>query len=256
MDKTSLGDRMKAYEAATGTVLIPRMPTIIRVDGKAFHTFTRRINEENDPTSRYGPSEKMHQVMMHTAEALCDEIQNAVLAYTQSDEISILLRDYDDLQTQQWFGGKVQKIVSVSASVAATAFNFFWEGQFGRLRYVNELAQFDARVFQIPKEDVANYFIWRQKDATRNSVQFIARKHFSHKELHGKSNEQIQEMLWKEHDCNWNDYAAWKKRGSCIIKKEERIQVTDQTIYGRMKFVEDDHIPIFTADREYIERFV
>lgn len=250
MDKTSLGDRMKAYEAATGAVLVPRMPAIIRVDGKAFHSWTKknlsRINPEYEIESECemigGPSPTLHRMMVRTAQGMCTGVQNAVLAYIQSDEISILLRDYDQLNTQQWFGGKVQKIVSVSASMASSYFNLYWT-RYGAPFHINDVALFDARVFQIPKEDVTNYFIWRQRDATRNSVNYIARQFFSHKELIGRNVGEVHEMLWSEHGINWDKYDTWMKRGSCVIQSNDK------------GWMEDDDIPIFTQDREYIEKF-
>lgn len=239
-DKTSLGDRMKRYEQSVGTLLIPRTPTIIRVDGKAFHTFTRRLKPDIDPSCAVGPSERMHVVMMDTANAMTKGIQNCVLAYTQSDEISFFLRDWDELGTQQWFGGKVQKIVSVSAAMFAAYFQYLWRNTFGAKSpfiSVEEVPLADSRVFQLPKEEVTNYFIWRQKDAERNSINFIARLYFSHKRLDRKNTSQVQEMLFREHGINWNDFATWKKRGSCIVDN-----------------MWDDEIPIFTQDRDYIEK--
>ena len=250
-DKTSLGDRMKSYEAAVGTVLLPRTPTIIRVDGKAFHTFTKRITPFNDPSSQFGPSEMMHKVMMLTAQAMCSQMQNVAVAYTQSDEISFLLRDYDRLESQQWFGGKVQKIASVSASMAAAYFNYMWGQVFDEWQagHIGDIALFDSRVFQIPKDDVVNYFVWRQKDATRNSINFIARKYFSHKRLHGLNTDQVQELLWKEHEINWSHFDNWKKRGACVKPNPD--------IYSSVAaWVHDDNIPVFTQDRHYIGNFV
>jgi len=250
-DKTSLGDRMKSFEVAVGNQLIPRMPTIIRVDGKAFHTFTKKINNTNDPSSEFGPSEMFHSVMTSTAMGLCNYIQNATIAYHQSDEISILLRDYDKFETQQWFGGKVQKIVSTSAAMAASYFNHSWQRIFDEdPTLFNELGLFDSRVFQVPKEDVNNYFLWRQQDATRNSINFIGQKHFSHKELQFKSTSDVQEMLWSEFDCNWNDFATWKKRGQCIVKN------TDGNYSQSTPWVVDPNIPIFSKDTDYINKLV
>jgi tRNA(His) guanylyltransferase len=247
MDKTTIGDRMKRYEVVTKSLVTPRTPLIIRVDGKAFHTFTKRLNEKVDPTCSYGPSQKMHNVMMNTTQAMCQQMQNVVLAYTQSDEISFVLRDWDTIQTQQWFGGNVQKMASVSASMAAVYFNFFWAQEFGENPdYVGDLALFDSRVFTLPKEEVTNYLLWRQQDATRNSINFIARLHFSHKELHGKNVSQVQEMLWSEHDCNWNDYATWKKRGSCVVKNPNPFDSSSAWVW-------DDEIPIFSKERDYVE---
>ena len=247
MDKTSLGDRMKAYEGVSKMHLLRRTPVIIRVDGKAFHTFTKMITEQNDPSSSYGPSEKFHTCMMDTAFVLCSRIQNCVMAYTQSDDISLLLKDWTKIETDQWFGGNVQKIASVSASIATAYFNYAWDAQFPEVSA--DLALFDARVFNIPKEDVVNYFIWRQQDATRNSINFIGRKHFSHKQMHGKSTSEIQEMLFHEHDCNWNDYATWKRRGSCVIKKDT---YNTGNFVPESFWIKDETIPIFTQEREYI----
>jgi len=242
-DKTSLGDRMKRYEQSVSGLLIPRTPTIIRVDGKAFHTFTRKLTSKVDPSCATGPSADMHKIMMAVANALCSQIQNCVFAYSQSDEISFFLRDWDELGTQQWFGGKVQKIVSISAAMASVYFEVLWRNHWIHAHPTmvpTELPQqplFDARVFQLPKEEVTNYFIWRQKDATRNSINFVARLYFSHKQLDGKNTSEVQDMLYNEHNVNWNDLATWKKRGACVVDG-----------------VLDDEIPIFTQDRSYIDR--
>lgn len=234
---------MKDYERVTKHALTPRMPTIIRVDGKAFHTFTKRLNKDVDPSCATGPSEKMHAVMARTTRAMCNQMQNVALAYTQSDEISFLLRDYDKLETQQWFGGKIQKIASVSAGMASAYFNFFWNDEMEtEPAGLKDVALFDARVFQIPKEDVTNYFVWRQKDAVRNSINFIARLYFSHKELHKRDIKNVQEMLWQVHHINWNDFDVWKRRGSCIVPNDVP-----------SGWVEDDNTPIFTKKREYID---
>ena len=247
MDKTTLGNRMKEYENVSKHFLLRRTPVVVRVDGKAFHTFTRKINSMNDISSAIGPSEKMHAVMMNTAQAMFSQMQNCVLAYTQSDEISFLLRDWDKHETEQWFNGNIQKIASVSAAMAATYFNAFWKEWFSEeVTNINDLALFDARVFNVPKEEVTNYFIWRQQDASRNSVQMIARKFFSHKQLHGKNNSEIQDMLMLQHNVNWNDYNTWKKRGACIVGRNQ----PDSFDFW------DEDIPIFTQDRKYIEQYL
>lgn len=239
MTKDSLGDRMKKYEGTTKLQLLGRTPVIIRIDGKAFHTFSKRITrfdpamkESNTPFSA-----AMHKIMVETTRELVDSIQNCVLGYTQSDEISLLLRDWDTHDTQQWFGGVHQKMVSVSASVATAAFNFhasiigFHQGT------IADMAQFDSRVYNIPKEEVTNYFIWRQQDASRNSVQMLGHHHFSQKQMHGKNNSEVQDMLMLEKGINWNDIKTWMKRGTCVTRTGV-----------------DEEIPVFTQDREYIER--
>lgn len=239
MDKSSLGDRMKKYESASQTKLLRRTPVIIRIDGKAFHTWTKRLKAV-DPSLEKGPfSELMHKCMLHTTEHLYNNIQNAALGYTQSDEISILLNDWKRHETDQWFDSKVQKMVSVAASMATAYFNFIYT-HLGKGDVVDyDPAMFDARVFNLPKEEVTNYFIWRQQDASRNSVQMLGRFYFSHKEMNGKNNSQVQDMLMEHHGVNWNDISEWKKRGSCV------------DYLGQ-----DDTIPIFTQERYYIENLL
>lgn len=245
MDKTSLGDRMKQYEATTQGLLLRRTPVIIRVDGKAFHTFTRCFKDDNAPDPF---SSVMHRLMVNTAQAMLMNIQCSQFAYTQSDEISILLRDWDKHETQQWFGGKLQKMISVSAAQAAAYFNFFLTREIGQLDYVGAVPLFDSRVFQLPMDEVANYFIWRQQDATRNSVQMLGRHYFSHNEMNGKNVSQIQDMLMGVGilPVNWNDLDTWKKRGTCVLPSADPLDSSTNVSV-------DEEIPIFTKDRCYIE---
>lgn len=253
MDKTSLGDRMKGYERTSSSTLLRRTPVIVRVDGKAFHTYTKKFNAETDPSMKADPfSDIMHQVMAHTAMALTWQTQNAVLGYTQSDEISILLRDWDTLTTDQWFGGSVQKIVSTTAAMAASYFNYFMRGYEETVpdlkpNGIQSIPLFDSRVFNIPKEEVTNYFVWRQKDATRNSINMLARHYFSHKQLHGKNTSEVQDMLMLEHGVNWNNIDTWKKRGTCTYRNPISWSSSQPVVI-------DEEIPIFTQDREYIEK--
>lgn len=177
------------------------------------------------------------------------------MAYTQSDEISLLLTNDDNVDTQAWFDNNLQKLVSLSASIATLAFNkYYYEELYHDFEDDIELyrngifkAQFDSRVFILPKEEVANYFIWRQQDAVRNSIQMVAQSLYSHKELLNKNCNQLQEMIFQK-GVNWNDYETRYKRGLCYIKKP--IQIGEVT---RNKFVADLDIPIFTENREYIE---
>ena len=258
MKSDNLGTRMKGYENVTKTKLLRRTPVIIRIDGKAFHTWTKHLPNV-DESLQEGPfSEYMHKCMVATTFGLVENIQNAVLGYTQSDEISILLNDWQKLETDQWFGGTIQKIASVSASMATAYFNRAWES----IAYSDTIppATFDARVFNLPKEEVTNNFIWRQQDASRNSVQMLARYYFSHKQLHKKNNSEIQDMLMLEKGVNWNDIDTWKKRGTCIVRggyKEPMMGGPDGTWEIRAphnELVVDEDIPIFTQDRNYIEK--
>jgi tRNA(His) 5'-end guanylyltransferase len=267
--KDSLGDRMKEfYENRSKTYLIRRTPVIIRLDGKAFHTFTKGFKRPYD--------EIFHNTMNSTVKYLCENIQGCKLGYTQSDEITLLLTDYDTLTTDAWFGYGVQKMCSVAASMATMAFNKFFSEEYKNYMYnfsfkdrkpTDEereymetlysklsIAMFDARCFSIPKEEVANCFIWRQQDATRNAIQMLGQCNFSHKELHGKSCNDIQDMLMLEKEINFNDMPIEFKRGVCCIKKE--VPCSDRLIGYKTDWVLDKEIPIFTQDRTYVERFV
>ena len=228
-DKDVLGTRMKTYELTTRTFLPRRSYTIIRVDGKAFHTYTRGLERPFDN----GLIEDMNT----TAAYLCKNIMGAKFAYVQSDEISVLLTDFDDIGTQAWFENNVQKMTSVAASMATSKFNQLRlmrkieekmggfssnpmdsEYEFFELVKNNTFAEFDARVFQVPqKVEVENYFIWRQQDATRNSISSVAQSLYSHKELHGVSSDQKQELIFQK-GINWNDYPSRVKRGGIIAK--------------------------------------
>lgn len=241
MKGDSLGDRMKGYEKVTKTKLMKRTPVIIRIDGKAFHTWTRNLKGIDPGLSKDPFSDVMHDAMSRTTQLLVENIQNAVLGYTQSDEISILLNDWKRLETSQWFDNSIQKMASVAASMATAYFNNFIVTQgIG----ITEPAMFDARVFNLPKEEVANYFIWRQQDASRNSVQMLGRHYFSHKEMDRKNVSQVQDILMLDKGVNWNDIETWKKRGTCVY---------NETGLG---VCVDCEIPIFTQDRGYIEKHI
>ncbi len=195
--KASLGDRMKSYEAVTRSVLMPHSYHVIRVDGRAFHTYLRRANKPFDTAFIVD--------MEAVGVALCKEIMGAVFAYGQSDEISVLMQDLEP-QSQPWFGGVVQKVVSIAASLATVALV--------ERRGFALLPQFDARVFTLPSAaEVQNYFLWRQQDAVRNSISMAAQAHFPHKTLLGLNKQELQEKLFRQRDINWNNYPVECKRG-------------------------------------------
>lgn len=263
MDKTSIGDRMKGYENISRTYLPRRIPVIIRLDGKAFHTFTRGFDKPFDKV--------LMNTMQKTMQKLCFEIQGCVFGYTQSDEITLVLTDYETIKTDAWFGYNVQKMASISASIATSAFNLsllqegieiLGEDKYLKLGfYTNKVGQalFDARCFSIPKEEVVNCLIWRQQDATRNSVQAVGQAHFSQKELNGKSCNEIQDMLFTEKNINWGDFPTDCKRGAACYKADEEatfISNGEKTVFHRMGWQIDTEIPIFTSDRNYIERWL
>lgn len=280
MNKDSLGDRMKShYENIPKTRLTRREPVIIRIDGKAFHTFTRGFQRPFDDI--------LIESMQETMKYLCENIQGCKLGYCQSDEISLLITDYETINTAAWFDYQVQKMCSIAASMATLAFNRYfrnnalvkvtitdayfknkerYSGDWEKDRLLKEPyldactkgAMFDARCFSIPKEEVCNYFIWRQQDATRNSIQMVGQANFSHKELQNKSCDKIQDMLMLEKNINWNDFDTVKKRGSCCTKTGIHTVVNMQSgeQVERLVWEIDKEIPIFTQDRNYIERWI
>lgn len=257
---------MKRYESVPRISLTPRMPMIVRVDGRAFHTYTRRFKSiQDDPWSTH-----LRDAMTEAARELLREISGAKVAYLQSDEISVLVTDYDKLSSQAWFDKGVQKICSVGASVATAAFN----SAVHNVGIETTSATFDARCFVLPREEVANYFVWRQRDAEKNSISMLAQHYFSHKELRGKSGSDKQDMLMREHGVNWNDLETWKKRGWCVERKTVTATVAEirsrgtpvstppsadvdpSQVVTRTVVEPDWEPPIFTKSRDYVDRFV
>ena len=274
-----LGTRMKEfYEQVPRFRLTRRTPVAIRLDGKAFHTFTREFEKPFD--------ERLGAAMRETMKYLCENVQNCILGYQQSDEITLILIDYKELNSSAWFNYEIQKMCSISASMATMAFNKFFEKEVNKwiidylgyntgkisvadielkdayMKSLNKGAMFDSRCFNIPKEEVANLIYWRQLDATRNSIQMVGQANFSHKELQNKSCNDIQDMLFKERNINWNDFPTHLKRGSCCVKSEATTTCA-KTVDGevitqaaeRPHWEIDLEIPIFkNEEREYINR--
>lgn len=274
--RDELGTRMKTfYEAVPDTKLVKRMPVAIRIDGKAFHTFTQGFKRPFD--------EVLIRTMQQTTQYLCQNIQGCVLGYTQSDEITLILVDYQTLTTEAWFDYRVEKLCSIAASMATMAFNKYFydnvviynatavdlfkkEYSFKEVycKAINKGAMFDARCFNIPKEEVTNLIYWRQLDASRNSVQMVGQAYFSQNELQDKSCSDIQDMLMTK-GVNWNDLPTYQKRGSCCIRNKIAIESNGVTadVYLRdtsksaNKWIIDTNIPIFKGEgREYIDKLV
>ena len=252
--KDALSDRMKDfYENRTRLFLPRRTYTLIRIDGKAFHTYTHGLKKPFDP----GLVEDMDA----TACYLCKNIQGAKFAFVQSDEISILLTDFESITTDAWFDGNIQKICSVSASMATTKFNklriirwFKENGLSGNGTCVDieniKFAEFDSRTFTIPSPiEVENYFIWRQQDTTRNSIEAVAQSLYSPKELHGKNTDVLQEMCFQK-GINWNEYHGKFKRGRLIIKN---LYTKGEAVRTRWESTEP---PIFTQHRDCLNTLI
>lgn len=255
MVNDALGDRMKEYESRNQYFLQRRTPVIIRVDGKAFHTFTRGFQKPFDGV--FG------NAMVRTMEYLCQNISGCIFGYVQSDEITLVLQDYRKLNTDAWFGYRTDKLCSITASMATMAFNTFFKNEVDKFYYNHcyrtdplfekhyqtyrdaqyKGAMFDARCFNIPKEEVCNCIYWRQLDATRNSIQMVGQANFSHAELQGKSCNEIQDMLHEQRVINWNDFPTRWKRGVAwtktngtdyempILRGEDRKYVDDEVYF-------------------------
>lgn len=253
-----LGKRMKEfYEARARTYLPRRTPVAIRIDGKAFHTFTRGFQKPFD--------EVLGNSMVRTMEYLCKNIQGCVFGYTQSDEITLLLIDYKQLNSEAWFDYQTQKMCSIAASMATMAFNKYFQEEVQKYidgtepifitdeeirlidtysRAVEKGAMFDARVFSIPKEEATNLVYWRQLDATRNSIQMVGQANYSHNVLQGMCCNNIKTMLevdkgiiWGNYPTRWKRGVAWKRSIGVdydmpILKGEDRKYVDEVIFVG------------------------
>lgn len=246
----TFGDRMKSYEAVTNVFLAKKIPVILRFDMCHGHTYTRGFEKPFDNI--------MVITMQKTMKALCESIQGTVFGYTQSDEISLVLVDYQTLETSAWFNYRLEKICSIGASMASRYFNkFFIETVIEEMNkpeninkkfdvYIKKFfsADFDCRAFNIPKEDVCNNILWRQRDAEKNSIQMLAQSLYSHKELQGISRKNLQNKMFTEKGVNWNELPIPYKRGSACRKDENG------------KWYIDCKMPILSENRGYIEDLI
>lgn len=243
MTPDSLGDRMKHYENLPRASLMPKVPVLIRVDGKAFHTLTRKCAKPFD--------QGFSECMAEAAIALCKGIQGAQLAFSFSDEISILVTDFASRETRGWFNYVLPKMISVAAATATAAFYKAY-----RLEFRDDASApvFDARAWNLPAHEVCNYFIWRQQDAIRNSINALAQSYYSPSLLHGLSTERQLTLLYDVQKVRWEDRAHHKKYGFCVVRQE--IVKQEPQPHTRFRWEVDEEIPLFQNDRAYIERFV
>jgi tRNA(His) guanylyltransferase len=265
--KDDLGNRIKEYENVSNFKLMRKGYTILRLDGKAFHTYTKGLLRPFD--------QGLVDDMDNTAIYLCENIQNVICGYVQSDEITLILCDFEKINTSPWFDNKIQKMCSVSASMATAKFNqlrMFREASKERDHSLSsiaesvwdndnitssdiinfKLAMFDSRVFQVPnKMECTNVLIWRQQDTVKNSISSLAQTMFSHKELQGKNGKEKQEMMFQKDGTNWNDFDPKLKRGRMIVKetyeKEPGVFRTQWVSVAP---------PTFTQDREYLDELI
>lgn len=243
--KDLFGDRMKDYENRFRFHLPRRSYTLMRLDGKSFHSYTSGCKKPFDM--------ELIEDLQETTRHLCSNIMGSVMGYHQSDEISILITDFNKITSESWFDNNLQKLVSVSSSIFTAKFN-----QLRTLRILKstelseyekyakiesmKLAVFDSRVWSISDPvEVYNAFVWRQQDCTKNAISMAASAVFSHKELHKLNGNQKQEKLFSEKGINFNDYPTDTKRGALIYKDIEG------------KWIIDKEIPIFTKDPMFIK---
>ena len=274
MDTSDLAKRMKEYEKRNQYYLQKRTPVAIRVDGRNFHTFTKGFQRPFDKI--------LMTTMQETAKYMCENIQGAKFAYVQSDEITIILVDYDTLETDCWFNYRTDKLCSISSSMATMVFNKYFSEMVMQLesdvaqeyetdgdtewvikmeKYLKAYrkscekgAMFDSRCFNIPKEEVCNLVYWRQLDATRNSIQMVGQANFSHNELQGKSCNMIQDMLLTQKNINWNNYPVACKRGSACIKVHG---LNMAELKERPHWCIDENMPILKDEhRRYVDDFI
>lgn len=269
--KDSMGDRMKDHEMRTQSYVGRKTYTILRLDGKAFHTFTKQFARPFDDV--------LVGAMNETCQHLCKNIQGAKLGFVQSDEITILITDFEDINTQLWYDGNIQKMVSISASEATAKFNHYmtcsiiekeikkwteWNKQEDYKHRMDiivgvdlaiqkmQLAKFDSRVFQVHSlAEARNNVLWRQQDSTRNSISAVAQSLYSPKELHGVNTDKMQEMIFQK-GINWNNYDAGLKRGRFCYKQPFAVETEKGTSVRNRWVVEGT--PIFSSE-EGIAKF-
>ena len=256
MDKTSLGDRMKAYEKAYARKAMPLLPVIARLDGKAFHTWCKDLDKPFD--------EDFMRIMQETTKELM-HLSNPVIGYTQSDEITLIFYSPDP-ESQIFFDGKIEKMTSVLASMCTAAFKLsldrhiqkFWSTAKGKLLFSKPPALFDCRVFQVPTlEEAANCLIWRELDATRNSILSVAQSKFSHKEMQNKNTSELQEMMFQKDGTNWGeDFTPPQKRGSYYKQVISKRRFTTEEINKLPPKHEARTNPKLEVERTEIKRMV
>lgn len=261
MSYDTLDDRMKnAYENRYRMYLPDRIPVIIRLDGKAFHSFTRGLKKPFDAL--------FIKTMQDTMEYLCSNIQGCKFGYVESDEISLCLWNWSKNESDAWFGNNLQKMVSISASMAGVAFNRYWNGNVAEYlcKYESDIITeeedkyrttiknkaemlmpvFDSRAFIIPAEEVHNYFVWRQNDCMRNSIQGLAQSLYFEREIHRINTSKLQNKMFSEKGVNWNDYSVVERRGTCIYKIPTKVIGLNGETVIRNKWTMDTNMPILS----------
>lgn len=239
-DRTSIGDRMKSYEAPdTERRAFKGQPLIARLDGKSFHTFTKGLKRPYD--------ERLSTLMLDTTKALVDRF-GATVGYTQSDEITLAWYFTPDSTSDYPFLGRFQKMDSLLAAFATA---FFCSELAARIpEKAGYLATFDCRSFVVPTlQEAYHCFLWRQQDATKNAISMAAQSMFSHKSLQGLHGPQMQEKMWAEKGVNFNDYPAFFKRGMFARRVREERVLTDE----QLSRIPEQHRPTGPVVRSFID---
>lgn len=252
MKSSSLGDRMKRYEAVTDYKLMPRSVAILRLDGVAFHTLTKRLHLEKPYDADFSGW------MSCAARALASRVQGCMIGYTQSDEMTFVLRSDQSEDASAWFDNRIQKIVSVSSGIVSSVFNRLMAASGKALVGADGeqiTAAFDARLHPIPGlTEAMNNLVWRQRDCTKNSISGAAyyelgKKHgrkTARRMLDGLNQDRRQELLFSETGVNWNDYIPEFKRGIVTYRKDMEITTENGTATRRRWVIEP--APIFTSE--------
>lgn len=199
-----LADRMKNYEDKYRTYIPVEDSVIIRIDGSNFSNLTRNLKKPYD--------DNFINLMNDTARYIISEVSGFRFATVQSDEINICLQLYN-VKQEPYYGNNVNKINSLLSAYASSYFSVHSSKAFGDTKVI----QFDARCFGLPKEEVVNYFIYRQQDTIRNSIQMAARTHFSHKQVNCKNSNEMKEML-KNSGNDFDNLPNYFRMGRSIYK--------------------------------------
>lgn len=239
-DKTSLGDRMKSYEApSTSRQAFKGQPLIARLDGKSFHTFCKGLKRPYD--------ERLSQLMEDTMASLVDRF-GATVGYTQSDEITLAWFTPTDGTADYPFSGRFQKMDSLLAAFATATFNVMLSARIPEK--VGMLPIFDCRSFVVPNLlEAYHCFLWRQQDATKNAISMAAQSMFSHKRLQGLHGPEMQELMFKEHGVNFNDYPSFFKRGVFARRVKEERYLTE----AQLANIPAEHRPTGPVIRSFID---
>jgi len=232
-----IGDRMKSYELDHR---LSKGVAVIRVDGKAFHTWTKQIKADKPFDST------VHECMIMASRAVLREAQGAKLAYTQSDEATFMLANLGENEGA-WFDYKVQKLASVTASIFTNAFAHEYHYHVITRGYPNRPAVFDSRVYSVPIDDAANVFVWRQQDWSRNSIQMLGHAFMGHRAMQNLNTETVKSILMTDYNQDWNNLEDWKKYGTFVIPQHGGVLTTS-------RYMHYDEINQVAGLIDYLER--